>query len=253
MCTTQTVGRQTTHAATCQCSVVTIPYLAVANGGDLGWNRSLPEKPAASVLNMYTPKGLDGLALFEVCQTHPQLKELKLSASSFDSPVQGQWELRALEKLRIELSDLSGDHHAADNIFQHADKLYLKELHLINTGPGFAVLHARSLANLHIENLSISGFDIRGAADLVGRQGQLTDCVVDVSQTDISAFYRHNISFVRCRLPSWSWRLWSSVVCAAAFFAGLLAIIVVYPQIANYVWFFFISIYIVSVGWSLIS
>lgn len=50
-------------------------------------------------MNLHIDAGsLDGLALFQLCQAHPNLKELRLTASSFNSPVQRQWQLKDLEK-----------------------------------------------------------------------------------------------------------------------------------------------------------
>ena len=147
---------------------------------------------------------LDGLALFQLCQAHPNLKKLKLTASSFNSPVQGQWQLKDLEKLHLEFSDLSEDAHAIEDVLKHAEKLYLKELRIKHTGPGFAILHARRLAKLNVENLLVSGFDTRGTASLVSQNGQLHNCLLDATQYDLDHFYRQQIEFSRCRLPEFA-------------------------------------------------
>jgi len=171
---------------------------------------------------------LDGLALFQLCQAHPNLKELRLTASSFNSPVQEQWQLKDLEKLHLEFTDLSEDAHATEDVLQHAEKLYLKELSIKYTGPDFAILHARGLAKLNVENLMISGFDIRGAASLVSQDGQLHNCLLDASYYDLDLFYRQQIEFSRCRLPEFalSRRSLVATVCAGAcvwFFGCLFA------------------------------
>ena len=161
---------------------------------------------------------LDGFALFQLCQAHPSLKELRLTASSFNSPVQGQWQLKDLEKLHLEFTDLSEDAHAIEDVLQHAEKLYLKELSITYTGPDFAILRARGLAKLNVENLMISGFDIRGAASLVSQDGQLHNCLLDASYYDLDLFYRQQIKFSRCRLPEFalSRRSLVATVCAGA-------------------------------------
>lgn len=143
---------------------------------------------------------LDGLALFQLCQAHPNMEELRLTASSFNSPVQGQWQLKDLEKLCLEFSDLSEDARAIEDVLKHAETLYLKELSIKHTGPGFAILHGRSLAKLNVGNLLVTGFDIRGAASLVSQHGQLHNCLLDASQYDLDLFYRQQIEFSRCRL-----------------------------------------------------
>ena len=161
---------------------------------------------------------LDGLALFQLCQAHPNLKELKLTASSFNSPVQGQWQLKDLEKLHLEFSDLSEDAHAIEDVLKHAEKLYLKELCIKHTGPGFATLHARRLAKLNVQNLLMTGFDIKGAASLVSQNGQLHNCLLDASQIDLDLFYRQQIEVSRCRLPGFalSRRALAATVCAGS-------------------------------------
>lgn len=44
---------------------------------------------------------------------------------------------RHWENKQIEFNDLAEDAEAADNITKHMARLYLKELHLVNNGPGF--------------------------------------------------------------------------------------------------------------------
>jgi len=159
---------------------------------------------------------VDGLALFQLCQAHPNLKELRLTASSFNSPVQGQWQLKDLEKLHLEFSDLSEDAHTIEDVLKHAEKLCLKELCIKHTGPGFAILRARRLAKLNVENLMITGFDIRGAASLVSQNGQLHNCLLDTSQLDLDLFYRQQIEFSRCRLPGFTLSRRAQVATACA-------------------------------------
>ncbi len=162
---------------------------------------------------------LDGFALFQLCQAHPSLKELRLTASSFNSPVQGQWQLKDLEKLHLEFSDLSEDAHTIEDALKHAEKLYLKELSIKYTGAGFAILHARRLAKLSVEKLLITGFDVRGAASLVSQNGQLHNCLLDVSQYNVDHFHRQQIQFSRCRLPEFalSRRALVATVCAGSY------------------------------------
>lgn len=106
--------------------------------------------------------------------------------------------------------------------------LYLKELSIKYTGPVFAILHARGLAKLNVENLMMSGFDIRGAASLVSQDGQLHNCLLDASHYDLDLFYRLQIEFSRCRLPEFalSRRSLVATVCSGAcvwFFGCLVA------------------------------
>ncbi|DBA82879.1 TPA: hypothetical protein ACH3X1_006672 [Trebouxia sp. C0004] len=160
---------------------------------------------------------LDGLALFQLCQAHPNLKDLKLTASSLNSPVRGQWQLKDLDKLHLEFSDLSEDARTIEDVLQHAEKLYLKELCIKHTRPGFAILHARRLSKLNVENLVLTGFDITGAASLVSQDGQLHNCLVDASQLDLDLFYRQQIELSRCRQPGFalSRRAQVATACAA--------------------------------------
>ncbi|KAL3133771.1 hypothetical protein ABBQ32_008253 [Trebouxia sp. C0010 RCD-2024] len=191
-------------------------------GWDERWNGNepLPEKLSASSIRLCKPSEcVDGLSLFYLCQSRPQLKKLKITSATFNSPVQGQWNLRSLQKLEVELSDVSQDSQAVEQLLQHAEYLYLKELRLTYTGPGFASLQASSLDKLHVENLVLEGFDIRKAAKLANSSGRLVDCVLDVSQKDIDMFYKGAplLVFERCRLPQYmvSWR-GLTVGCAAA-------------------------------------
>jgi len=109
------------------------------------------------------------------------------------------------------------------------DRLYLKELHLVNSGPGFPVVHARSFAKIHVESLIITGFDVRGAGCLMKRRGQLTDCIRDISMEEIQRFYICRIGLYRCRLAltplqamSWRFAAFLGVVFAALLVIGYL-------------------------------
>lgn len=192
--------------------------------------RALPDKVSSPQIDVSEPyQVIDGFELSELCHRNPQMKELRLSASSFNSPVQGQWDLRSLEKLQVEFNDLAEDAQAADNITKHMDRLYLKELHLVNSGPGFPVVHGRSFAKLHVERLIITGFDVRGAGCLMERHGQLTDCVLDVAMKEIQCFYTCRIGLYRCRLAltplqamSWRFAAFLGVVFAALLVIGYL-------------------------------
>ena len=194
--------------------------------------RALPDKVSSPQIDVSEPyQVIDGFELSELCHRNPQMKELRLSASSFNSPVQGQWDLRSLEKLQVEFNDLAEDAQAADNITKHMDRLYLKELHLVNSGPGFPVVHGRSFAKLHVERLIITGFDIRGAGCLMERHGQLTDCVLDVAMKEIQCFYTCRIGLYRCRLAltalqamSWRFAAFLGVVFAALLVIGYLVL-----------------------------
>lgn len=188
--------------------------------------RASPDKVSSPQIAVHEPfEAVDGFELSELCQRKPQIKELKLSASSFNSPVQEQWNLRSLEKLQIEINDSAEDAQAADNITRHMDRLYLKELRLVNVGPGFPIVHGHSFAKLHAERLIITGFDVRGAGCLMERQGELTDCILDISMQEIRNFYICQISLCRCRmaftpLQAMSWRL-------ATFLGVVLAVLLV--------------------------
>ncbi len=192
--------------------------------------RASPNKVSSPQIAVHEPfEAVDGFELSELCHRNPQIKELKLSASSFNSPVQGQWNLRSLEKLQIEINDSAEDAQAANNITRHMDRLYLKELHLVNVGPGFPIVHGRSFAKLHAERLIITGFDVRGAGCLMERQGELTDCILDITMEEIRSFYTCQISLHRCRmafmpLQAMSWRLatFLGVIFAALLVLGYL-------------------------------
>lgn len=182
-------------------------------GWDERWNghEPLPQNLSASSVTLCKPSEcVDGLSLFHLCQNRPQLKKLKIASASFNSPVQGQWDLRSLQELEVEFSDLSQE-HAVEQLLQHADYLYLKKLRLKYTGPGIASLQASSLAKLRVEDLLLEGFDIHKAAKLANRSGRLVDCILDVSQKDLVMFYNGApwLLLERCRLPQniISWRL----------------------------------------------
>ena len=149
-------------------------------------------------------RSIDGFALFQLCSAHPQLKDLSISASSFNSPLAGQWELRDLEKLQLSFDNTSLHAASVDSILKHASSLYLEELRLEYTGPGFAPLNARDLLQIHTNNLCISGYDIKDAACIINRRGQLKNCIVDVSQLDIETFYKQNLHLIRCRMPGYA-------------------------------------------------
>ena len=182
-------------------------------GRDERWNgiEPLSENLSTSSIRLCKPSEcLDGLSLYYLCQSRPQLKKLNISSASFNSPVQGQWDLRSLQELQVELSDVSQDTYAVDQLLQHADQLYLKDLQLKYTGPGFASLQASSLDKLHVENLGLEGFDIRDATKLANSSGRLVDCILDVSQKDLNFFHNGAPLLVleRCRLAQYmiSWR-----------------------------------------------
>lgn len=132
-----------------------------------------------------------------------------MTAASFNSPMQGQWDLRKLEKLHVEFEQPDHD-SAVEQFLQHADSLYLQELKLTYTGPGFASLNAASLAKLHVKQLQLEGFMIRQSTKLAHHTGQLTDCVLDVSWLDLTMFYYNATLYLklnRCRLSKdLSWR-----------------------------------------------
>ena len=185
----------------------------------------VPNKLSASSVKVKRPAGsIDGLALFQLCQARPHLKELRIQAASFNSPMSGQWNFRSLQKLHVEFDQLDHD-HAVDDFLQFAERLYLNELHLTYTGSGFASLHGSSLAKLHFDELHITGFDIKQSAALADKNAQLTDCILDISQTDLNIFYNAGPQLVldRCRLPqALSWRMYG-LVAAVCFFMYFLA------------------------------
>lgn len=187
------------------------------------WNGNEPvhQGLSASSVSLLRPSAsIDGLVLFQLCQTWPDLKELKVSAASFNSPVRGQWGLRSLQRLHVVFDRLLDEEKSVEQFLQHADKLYLQELTLSYTGPGFARLHASSLARLHVEKLTLEGFDICKSGKLAHNSGCLRDCTLDVSQADLAFLqYLKNsapaLVLERCRLPAqtFPWRK-LSFVCA---------------------------------------
>ena len=120
----------------------------------------------------------------------------------------GQWDMRNLTKLHVEFEQ--PDHDIVfEQFLQHADNLYLQELKLTYTGPGFASLNAASLAKLHVKQLQLEGFTIRQSTKLAHHTGQLNDCVLDVSWLDLTRFYNSAkyLKLNRCRLSKdLSWR-----------------------------------------------
>ena len=83
----------------------------------------VPHKLSATSVRLCRPaRNIDGLALFELCQTRPELTELTVSAASFESPMRGQWNLRRLQKLDVEFEQPS---ELAIEELQHADKTYI--------------------------------------------------------------------------------------------------------------------------------
>ena len=110
---------------------------------NLNDDEPVPHKLPASCVSLHRPcQSMDGLALFRLCQSLPDLKELEVSAASFNSPVQGQWDLRNLRKLHVAFDGLSHDEGSVDQFLQHTEGLYLEELQLSHFGPGFARLNA---------------------------------------------------------------------------------------------------------------
>ena len=173
----------------------------------------VPNKLCSRSVSVCRPsKSIDGLTLYQLCQSRPHLKELKVSAASFNSPMQGQWDMRNLTKLHVEFEQ--PDHDIVfEQFLQHADNLYLQELKLTYTGPGFASLNAASLAKLHVKQLQLEGFTIRQSTKLAHHTGQLNDCVLDVSWLDLAIFYHYSAQYLklnRCRLSKdLSWRFWA--------------------------------------------
>lgn len=188
---------------------------------DATWDGTdpVPQKLSASSVILCRPsKSLDGLALFQLCQSRPGLKELKVSAASFTSPMHGQWNLRRLEKLHIEFEE--ADDHSVEKLLEHASNLYLKDLKVTYTGPGFANLHASSLANLHFESIKLEGFVVQRSAQLARKTGQLVDCVLDVSRPDLDTFFggAQGLTLDRCRLSgALSWRFWVPLAVVVGF------------------------------------
>ena len=185
----------------------------------------VPHKLSATSVRLCRPaRNVDGLALFELCQTRPDLTELTVSAASFDSPMRGQWNLRKLQKLRIEFEQPS--ENCILECLQHAEELYLKELTLTYTGAGFANLHASALAKLHVEHLNLEGFSVRQTGALAKKKGRLVDCVLDLPQPDLDFYYNGapGLELDRCRLSDTpSWRMWGpAVAIASIILAGLI-------------------------------
>ena len=174
----------------------------------------VPHRRSTTSIRLCRPaSNVDGLALFELCQTRPELTELKVSAASFDSPMRGQWNLRRLQKLHVEFGQPSD--HAVEELLQHADQLYLEELTLTYTGSGFANLHASALAKLHVDFLNLEGFSIHQTGALANKNGRLVDCVLDLPQPDLD-FYHNGapgLKLDRCRVSDTpSWRMWGPAV-----------------------------------------
>ena len=138
--------------------------------------------------------------------------------------MQGQWNLRRLEKLHVEFEEADG--HSVEKLLEHASNLYLKELTVTHTGPGFANLHASSLAKLHFESVKLEGFVVHRAAKLARKRGQFVDCVLDVSRPDLNVFFggAQGLTLDRCRLSgALSWRFWvPPVVVVGILIAGLM-------------------------------
>lgn len=205
----------------------------------VNWNgdEPVPHKLPASCVSLHRPdQSIDGLALFRLCQSLPDLKELEVSAASFNSPVQGQWDLRNLRKLHVVFDGLSHEEGSVEQFLQHAEGLYLEELQLSHAGPGFARLNAASLAQLHVDKLELEGFDICKSGKLAHRRGRLHNCVLDVSQIDFSFLCAFNntapqLLLERCRLPAqtFSWRILTFVCTVAGLLALLMACASSYP------------------------
>ena len=184
----------------------------------------VPHRFSATSARLCRPaSNVDGLALYELCQTRPELTELMVSAASFDSPMRGQWNLRKLQKLYVEFDQPSD--HAVTDFLQHADELYLGELTLTYTGSGFANLHASALAKLHVDVLNLEGFSIHQTGALANKQGRLVDCALDLPQPDLN-FYHNGapgLKLDRCRMSNTpSWRMWGpAVAISGIILAGL--------------------------------
>ena len=184
----------------------------------------IPHRLSAISVRLCRPtSNVDGLALFELCQTRPELTELRVSAASFDSPMRGQRNLRKLQKLHVEFCQPSD--HAVEALFQHADQLYLEELTLTYTGSGFANLHASALAKLHVNFLNLEGFSVHQTGALANKNGRLVDCVLDLPQPDLN-FYHNGapgLKLERCRVSNNpSWRMWGpAVAISGIILAGL--------------------------------
>lgn len=187
------------------------------------WDGSDPVPSDLSSVSVSLEKktaSIDGLTLFQLAQHRPDLRQITLSASSFNSPVIGQWRLRNLETLHLRLTDVSP---GLDDLLRHTQDLYLKELHIKYTGPGFARLDAKALGNLHVEDLQLEGFRVINSHRLVRHTGCLRDCTLDVSSFDLTFFYNDapHLRFQRCRLlQGWSWRVWLLILCLLTWVVG---------------------------------
>ena len=178
---------------------------------------------ATSVRLCRPARNIDGLALFELCQTRPELRELTVSAASFESPMRGQWNLRRLQTLCVDFEQPSD--HAFEKLLQHANELYLEKLTLTYTGSGFANLHASALAKLHVDFLHLEGFRIYQTGALANKKGRLVDCVLDLPQPDLKFYYNGapGLKLDRCRVSDTpSWRMWGPAVAVSGIIlAGL--------------------------------
>ena len=187
------------------------------------WNGDdpLPQQLSSTSVKLHRPAGtIDGLTLFQLAQSRPYLRELRVSAAAFTSPMQGQWNLRNLQKLHVDFSELPDHTDSVEQFLQHAEPLYLKELKLTYSGPGFASLQANSIERLHVENLQLNGFEIYRSAKLAKQKGRLVDCVLDVSKLELFLFYKSapELELDRCRLSqTLSWRTYVSAAAAIAF------------------------------------
>lgn len=187
------------------------------------WSESDPltcDVSSASVSLDKKSASIDGLTLFQLAQHCPDLRHITLSAASFDSPVNGQWRLRKLESLHIEFTDVS---HGLDDLLRYAQDLYLQELHIRFTGPGFARLDAKLLSHIHVKDLQLEGFRVVNSHRLARTTGCLSDCTLDLSSFDLAFFYKNapRLSFERCRMrQSWSWRVWLFILFLVTWVVG---------------------------------
>ena len=203
------------------------------------WNGNEPvtQKIPASSVALHRPSlSIDGLVLLKLCQYWPDLKELKVSAASFDLPMHGQWGLRRLQKLHVVFDRLLDEEGSVEQFLRHTDKLFLQELKLSYTGPGFARLDASSLARLHVEKLTLEGFDVCKSGKLAHRSGYLRDCTLDVSRADLAFLqYLKNsapaLVLERCRLPTqtFPWLKLSFVCAIMSLFVLLYLLCLSYP------------------------
>ena len=215
------------------------PRVRCCKSSPVVWNgdEPVPQKHLTSSVTLHRPcQSVDGLALFKLCQSWPDLKQLKVSAASFNSPVQGQWDLQGLQKLHFVFDCLSDEDNSVEQFLQHADQLYLEELRLSYVGPGFARLHAASLAKLHVDRFELEGFELCKSGKLAHRRGRLLNCVLDVSPTDFAFLCAFNntpphLMLERCRAPTqtFSWRILAFFVAVIGLLAVLLAFIILHP------------------------